>query len=239
MSLKLENVSVCYGQAQALHTLSMEVAEGEIVVIMGANGAGKTTTLRAISGLQPILAGGTISFNGQNLSGRRPDEITKLGIALVPEGRQVFTSLTVLDNLRIGGYLWRRDQKRFRQTLERVLNLFPRLQERQPQLAGTLSGGEQQMLAIGRALMSRPRLLMLDEPSLGLAPVIVRELFEFLEQLHREEGLTILLVEQAVAVALKFAQRGYVLERGQLVLSGEQIVLSQYTQLQDKYLGKP
>lgn len=237
MLLELTNVSVNYGTARALHGVSMGVAEGEAVVIIGANGAGKTTTLRAISGLQRPQPGSTIVFNGQGIVGKSPNSIAKLGIAHVPEGRQVFTNLTVLDNLAMGGYLLRSHKKEFEAEIERVLSLFPRLRERSGQLAGTLSGGEQQMLAIGRAMMLRPKLLILDEPSLGLAPVIVREVFEFLGRLHRQEGLTILLVEQVASVALKLADRGYVLERGRMALTGTCAELRQNPQVKELYLG--
>ncbi len=237
MLLQLENVTVNHGTACALREISMEVVEGEAVVIIGANGAGKTTTLRAISGLVKPQSGSRIRFAGQEIIGKSPSAIAKLGIAHVPEGRQVFTNLSVLDNLAMGGYLFRRDKKTFQETIERVLSLFPRLQERRDQLAGTLSGGEQQMLAIGRAMMTRPRLLILDEPSLGLAPVIVREVFGFLGRLHRQEGLTILLVEQVASVALKLADRGYVLERGRVALSGTCAELRQNPQVKELYLG--
>ncbi len=237
MLLNLENVSVNYGTARALHSVSMNVAEGEAVVIIGANGAGKTTTLRAISGLQRAQSGSQITFNGQDITAKSPHLIAKLGIAHVPEGRQVFTNLTVLDNLAMGGYLFKGDKKVFNEEIERVLSLFPRLRERSGQLAGTLSGGEQQMLAIGRAMMTRPRLLILDEPSLGLAPVIVREVYDFLGRLHRQKGLTILLVEQVASVALRLADRGYVLERGRIALSGTCDDLKQNPQVKELYLG--
>ncbi len=237
MLLSLENVSVNYGTARALNSAAMHVNEGEAVVIIGANGAGKTTTLRTISGLIRPQPGSKISFNGQEISGKSPNLITKLGIAHVPEGRQVFTNLTVLDNLAMGGYLLRGNKKVFNEEIERVLSLFPRLRERGGQLAGTLSGGEQQMLAIGRAMMTRPRLLILDEPSLGLAPVIVREVYDFLGQLHKKQGLTILLVEQVASVALKLADRGYVLERGRIALEGTCAELKQNPQVKELYLG--
>ncbi len=234
--LKLEGISVNYGDVPALHNLSLEINQGEAVVIIGANGAGKTTTLKAISGLLKPRAG-KVFFKGKEITGSAPHEIARAGIAHVPEGRQVFTNLTVADNLAMGGYLWRNDKKHFDSTYERVLNLFPRLAERKHQLAGTLSGGEQQMVAIGRAMMTGPSLLILDEPSLGLAPLMVKEVFNYLEQLHREEGLTILLVEQVASVALKLTDRGYVLENGRLALSGSSEELRNNPRIRELYLG--
>jgi branched-chain amino acid transport system ATP-binding protein len=234
--LKIENLSVSYGDVMALRGVSLEIQQGEAVVIIGANGAGKTTTLKTISGLIKPRSG-KLSFKGRDITGLAPHEIARAGIAHVPEGRQVFTNLSVADNLAMGGYLWRNDKKRFEQLYNRILELFPRLNERKNQLAGTLSGGEQQMLAIGRAMMSDPALLILDEPSLGLAPLMVKEVFSYLERLHREAGLTILLVEQVAAVALKLCDRGYVLENGRLALSGNSAELKDNPRIRELYLG--
>jgi len=234
--LKVEELSVYYGDVAALRNISLEINSGEAVVIIGANGAGKTTTLKTISGLLKARTG-KIVFQGRDISSLAPHEIARAGIAHVPEGRQVFTNLTVNDNLRMGGYLWRNDKKKFEAVYQNVLELFPRLNERKQQMAGTLSGGEQQMVAIGRAMMTRPALLILDEPSLGLAPLMVKEVFEYLTKLHREEGLTILLVEQVASVALKLAQRGYVLENGRLALSGSSESLQNNPRIRELYLG--
>lgn len=234
--LKIEKLSVSYGDVPALRELSLEINEGEAVVIIGANGAGKTTTLKTISGLLKPRTG-KISFKGRDITGGQPHQIARAGIAHVPEGRQVFTNLTVADNLAMGGYLWRYDKKRFDSVYARVLKLFPRLNERKNQLAGTLSGGEQQMVAIGRAMMTCPSLLILDEPSLGLAPLMVKEVFNYLELLHREEGLTVLLVEQVAAVALKLSDRGYVLENGRVALSGTSEELKRNPKIRELYLG--
>ena len=234
--LEIQNLAVSYGEVAALHNFSMQVQRGEAVVIIGANGAGKTTTLKTISGLLKPR-GGQIIFKDQPISGWQPQQIAKLGIAHVPEGRQVFTNLSVADNLAMGGYLWRKDKTRFDSVFERVMRLFPRLKERRTQMAGTLSGGEQQMLAIGRAMMTCPDLLILDEPSLGLSPLMVKEVFSFLGQLHQQEGLTILLVEQMAAVALKLCQRAYVLENGRLSLSGSSAELQRNPRVRELYLG--
>lgn len=234
--LEIKDLSVSYGDVTALKNISLQINQGEAVVIIGANGAGKTTSLKTISGLLKPHAGKVI-FQGRNLTGLPPHEIARAGIAHVPEGRQVFTNLTVSDNLAMGGYLWRNDKPKFNRVFERVLNLFPRMAERRQQLAGTLSGGEQQMLAIGRAMMTCPSLLILDEPSLGLAPLMVKEVFNYLEQLHREEGLTILLVEQVASVALKLSDRGYVLENGRIALSGTSEELKSNPRIRELYLG--
>ena len=234
--LELQNLSVSYGEVPALHGVSLNVERGEAVVIIGANGAGKTTTLKTISGLlRP--RGGRIFFKGQEITGASPQNIARAGIAHVPEGRQVFTNLSVADNLAMGGYLWRNDKARFNRTYERVLTLFPRLQERRQQLAGTLSGGEQQMVAIGRAMMTGPELLILDEPSLGLAPLMVKEVFDFLGRLHGQEDLTILLVEQVASVALKLCERAYVLENGRVSLTGSSRELANNRRIRELYLG--
>jgi branched-chain amino acid transport system ATP-binding protein len=234
--LRVDDLMVAYAGVIALRQVSIVVGEREFVVLLGANGAGKTTLLKTISGLLRAQGGG-IAFAGAPIHQLPAHAVARMGIAHVPEGRQVFATLTVLENLEVGGYQWRRDHRVFGDTLEGVLTLFPRLAERRQQLAGTLSGGEQQMLAIGRALMSRPKLLMLDEPSLGLAPRVVQELFDFLGRLHREQGLSILLVEQAAALALTFAERGYVLENGRVALSGRGDELRADPRVQEVYLG--
>ncbi len=234
--LVLNDLTVTYGDVSALKKVDLEVKQGEAVVIIGANGAGKTTTLKTISGLLKPRTG-RITFKGRDITGSLPPAIARAGIAHVPEGRQVFTTMTVADNLAMGGYLFRNDKKIFNSTYDRVLKLFPRLVERKEQLAGTLSGGEQQMLAIGRAMMTRPELLILDEPSLGLAPLMVKEVFDYLAKLHREEGLTILLVEQVAAVALKLCERGYVLENGRVGLSGTSSDLMNNPRIRELYLG--
>jgi branched-chain amino acid transport system ATP-binding protein len=234
--LRVDELVVAYAGVIALRQVSIAVGEHEFVVLLGANGAGKTTLLKTISGLLRAQGGG-IAFAGAKIDLLPPHAVARMGIAHVPEGRQVFATLTVLENLEVGGYQWRRDRRVFADTLDGVLTLFPRLAERKGQLAGTLSGGEQQMLAIGRALMSRPKLLMLDEPSLGLAPRVVQELFDFLARLHREQGLSILLVEQAAALALTFAERGYVMENGRVALSGRGDELRADPRVQEVYLG--
>ncbi len=234
--LEIKNLTVAYGDVTALRDVSLEVNQGEAVVIIGANGAGKTTTLKTISGLLKPRAG-QIIFKNRDITGLPPHEIARAGIAHVPEGRQVFTNLTVIDNLAMGGYLWRNDKKKYNSVFDKVLSLFPRLAERRNQLAGTLSGGEQQMVAIGRAMMTCPSLLILDEPSLGLAPLMVKEVFNYLQKLHQEEGLTVLLVEQVASVALKLSDRGYVLENGRLALSGTSAELSTNPRIRELYLG--
>jgi branched-chain amino acid transport system ATP-binding protein len=216
--LEVRALSVAYGDVRVLHGVSLHVAEGEIVSLVGANGAGKTTTLRAVSGLLPAREG-EVTFAGQRLTGRSPSRIVELGIGHVPEGRQLFTNMTVEENLEMGAYLGRARGELAR-TLAWVTGLFPRLAERRTQQAGTLSGGEQQMLAIGRALMSRPRLLMLDEPSLGLAPLMVKAIFEAVQRISAE-GTTVLLVEQNLVQSLRLSHRGYVLETGKIVLEGK------------------
>ncbi|MFB8788046.1 MAG: ABC transporter ATP-binding protein [Potamolinea sp.] len=232
--LELNNLYVNYGAIQALLDANIVVNEGEIVTLIGANGAGKTTTLRAISRLiNP--AKGHIFYNGQEITKSRPDQVVSLGIAQSPEGRRVLARQTVLINLELGAYT-RSDRLGIKSDIERQFLTFPRLGERRHQLAGTLSGGEQQMLAIARALMSRPKLLLLDEPSLGLAPQIVREIFSVIRQLHKE-GVTILLVEQNANLALQTADRGYVLEAGQLTLSGLASELLKDERVKQAYLG--
>ena len=232
--LRLEGVEAGYGDVTAVRAVSLEVRAGEIVALIGANGSGKTTTLRAVSGLLPLRQG-RVELDGRRIDGLGPAAVVAAGVAHVPEGRQLFPTMTVLENLELGA---RTAEGRARrpETLSRVFALFPRLAERQRQLAGTLSGGEQQMVAIGRALMARPRLLMLDEPSLGLAPVIVGTIFANLGAINRD-GLTILLVEQNVLRALRLSHRAYVLETGRVVLSGAGAALLEDDQLKAAYLG--
>lgn len=232
--LEIKNLDVNYGAIQALQNTNLTVNEGEIVTLIGANGAGKSTTLRAISRLINPLKG-QIFYNGQEITRYRPDHVVKLGIAQSPEGRRVLARQTVLTNLELGAYT-RSDRLGIKADLERQFITFPRLGERRHQLAGTLSGGEQQMLAIARAVMSRPKLLLLDEPSLGLAPQIVREIFSVIRQLH-ELGVTILLVEQNAKLALQIAHRGYVLEAGQLILTGIASDLLHDQRVKKAYLG--
>jgi branched-chain amino acid transport system ATP-binding protein len=232
--LELTDVEVRYGSIRALHSVSFEIAEGELVALIGSNGAGKTTTLRTISGLlRPT--GGMISFEGADISHASSDQIVALGISHCPEGRRIFGRLTVAENLRLGA-VSRGDRRAVADDLEMVFGLFPLLKERIGQAGGTLSGGEQQMLAIGRALMSRPRLLLLDEPSLGLAPLILERIFETISELKRQ-GLTILLVEQNVHHALDVADRAYVMETGRMTLSGPADVLRHDPKVEHSYLG--
>jgi branched-chain amino acid transport system ATP-binding protein len=233
--LVLEGVDVFYGRVQALHGLNLHVDDGEIVTLIGCNGAGKSTTLRTISGLLRPRKG-DVSFGGRSLSHLPPHAIVAMGLSHVPEGRRIFTHLTVRENLDMGAYLVR-DAKSAAERLDRVFALFPRLRERMDQPGGTLSGGEQQMLAIGRALMSRPRLLLLDEPSLGIAPILVKEIFDEVERINREEGTTILLVEQNANLALRLARRGYVLETGRIVLEDDTRKLLADPQVKEAYLG--
>lgn len=234
--LELKNVEIKYGSVAAVHSVSLTVNAGEFVALIGSNGAGKTTILKAISGLlQPSR--GEITLNGERISGKAANLITRAGIAHVPEGRQVFPDLTVLENLEMGGFVFRNQHAMFHQQLEMVLDLFPRLAERRAQLGGTLSGGEQQMLAVGRALMSKPKLILLDEPSLGLAPRLVQEMFEFLARLHRETQMALLLVEQLAELALTLAERGYVIENGRISLEGTSESLQDDTRIQQIYLG--
>jgi len=231
--LKLESLEVLYGPIQALRSISLEVTEGAVVAVLGANGAGKTTLLHTISGLLKP-AKGHIEFDGQRLERLEPERIVQLGIAQVPEGRQLFAELTVAENLRMGAYS-RRD-KEIEKDRARVLNYFPLLKERLSQVAGTLSGGEQQMLAIARALMARPKLLLLDEPSLGLAPVVVQQLFRFLKDLN-EEGMTLLLAEQNAHMALSISQHAYILELGRIALEGPSAELKRNESVKQLYLG--
>jgi branched-chain amino acid transport system ATP-binding protein len=229
--LELREVHARYGAVEALHGLSLTVDDGEVVAVLGANGAGKTTLLRAVSGT--VAAEGDVEFAGNLLVGRPPDAIARMGIAHVPEGRGTFAELSVLENLRLGAYARRNG---LGDDLERVFGFWPWMRERQGQAAGSLSGGEQQMLALGRGLMARPRLLLLDEPSLGLAPIVVRELFSIVARLN-EEGLTVLVAEQEAAAALQLSNRAYVLEAGRVALEGESDELARNEDVRRAYLG--
>jgi branched-chain amino acid transport system ATP-binding protein len=232
--LEVENLHVYYGEIHALKGVTLSVGKGEIVALLGPNGAGKTTTLRALSGLLPARSG-EIRLEGERLRGVPPHEIVLRGIAHAPEGRRIFNRLTVLENLEMGAYA--RADGGIGQDLDRVFALFPRLKERRSQVAGTLSGGEQQMLAIGRALMAAPRILLLDEPSMGLAPVLVEQIFETIRSIN-SQGTTILLVEQNAAMALAIAHRGYVLETGSVALSGHAAELRDNPDVRRAYLGE-
>lgn len=231
--LEVSALTAGYGPVQVLHGLDLQVEEGQVVVILGANGAGKTTTLRAISGTIP--RNGTAFFNGQRITSLSPDAIVRLGVAHVPQGRGTFPELTVEDNLLAGAYV-RRDGK-VREDLDLWFSIFPRLSERRSQRAGRLSGGEQQMLVIARALMSRPKLLLCDEPSLGLAPIVTEILFEVIGQLNRDRGLSVLLVEQSASLALKIAHRVYLLETGTIVASGTAEAIASDDSIRKAYLG--
>ena len=233
--LKIEDLHVHYGGIQALRGISLEVPDGKIVTLIGANGAGKSTTLRTITGLVKASSG-SIRWNDQELLGKSIDKIVASGIAMSPEGRRVFPDHSVLENLKIGAYL-RKEKAGIAKDIEWVYSLFPRLQERSWQLAGTLSGGEQQMLAVGRALMSRPKLLLLDEPSLGLAPLVVQDIFTIIREINRQ-GVTVLLIEQNANMALKTADLAYVLETGRITLSGTGAELLANEKVKEAYLGK-
>jgi branched-chain amino acid transport system ATP-binding protein len=233
--LEIKNLVVNYGVITALQGISLSVKEGSIVTLIGANGAGKSTTLRAVSGLLKVRAG-EVLYQGRNIANLPPHDIVKLGLCHVPEGRMIFSDLTVHENLMMGAYL-QKDKAVIGQELEFVFSAFPRLKERQSQRAGTLSGGEQQMLAIGRALMSRPKFLMLDEPSLGLAPLLVKTIFEKIVEINRQHGLTILLVEQNANLALEISQYGYVLETGRIGLHDRSAALRCNPQVRSAYLG--
>ena len=232
--LKIQDLRVSYGGIHALRGIDLEVPDGKIVTLIGANGAGKSTTLRTITGLVKA-EGGSIQWNGEELLGKSIDKIVSAGIAMSPEGRRVFADLTVLENLRIGAYL-RRDKDGIAKDLKRVYELVPRLEERSWQLAGTLSGGEQQMLAVGRALMSRPKLMMLDEPSLGLAPLVVQDIFSIIREINRQ-GVTVLLIEQNANMALKIADLAYVLDFGKLIAEGTPAEIQNNQRVIDAYLG--
>ena len=232
--LELTDVEARYGPIKALHDVTLTLDDGEIVALLGANGAGKTTTLRAISGT--VRRSGGVSFDGRSLGRRSPESIAKLGIAHVPEGRGLFPELTVWENLRMGAYV-RGERKTIRAEAPRVLGYFPWLEERKSQQAGTLSGGEQQMLALARALVSRPRLLMLDEPSLGLAPTIVAEIFRIVRELNTEDGLSVLVVEQNAKIALESSARAYVLEVGRVAVEGASAELERHEGVRKSYLG--
>jgi branched-chain amino acid transport system ATP-binding protein len=237
--LRLQNVNSYYGLIHILKNVSMHVSEGEIVALLGANGAGKTTTLRTISGLQPV-ADGLIYFDGQDITGASPEKLVGMGIAHVPEGRQLFRSMSVYDNLELGGYLIFKHygRKQLKSDIEEIFVRFPILKERRGQYAGTLSGGEQQMLAIAMALMSRPRLLLLDEPSMGLAPLIIKDIFQLIATLQADRKLTVLLIEQNAGAALKIADRGYVIETGKIVLEEDASRLMTNQEVKRAYLGR-
>lgn len=238
--LKVKNINTYYGQVHALKNVSLHLSDGEIVTLIGANGAGKTTILNSLSAIVPP-SGGEILFDGVAINGFSPDKIVELGISQVPEGRQVFKPLTVEENLELGAYLrFRKREGRgaIKKEMDSVYDLFPVLKERRRQMAGTLSGGEQQMLAIGRALMAKPRLLLLDEPSMGLAPLVVQDIFTVIENLRKEKRTTVLLVEQNAKIALKSADRGYVLETGKVILEGDAAELLENNEVQRAYLGK-
>jgi branched-chain amino acid transport system ATP-binding protein len=232
--LELSNVEARYGQIRALHGVSLTVDEGEVVSLLGANGAGKTTTLRAISGA--VRKSGDVAFDGRSIAKRAPESIARLGVAHVPEGRGLFGELSVWDNLRMGAYV-RGERRTFKTEAPRVLGYFPWLEARKHQQAGTLSGGEQQMLSLARALVSRPRLLMLDEPSLGLAPTVTQELFRIVKELNAEEGLSVLVVEQNANIALDASARAYVLEVGKVAVSGTSDELRRHEGVRRSYLG--
>lgn len=231
--LEIKNLSVHFGGIKAVDGISMDIPKGKIITLIGANGAGKSTILRSVSGIVKPQ-GGEILFGGESLIGKTPDAIVNRGITLVPEGRRVFPNLTVLENLKIGAYL-RKDK--LDNDIEYIYSLFPRLKERYWQLAGTLSGGEQQMLAVGRALMSKPRLIMMDEPSLGLAPLVVKDIFEIIKTINKS-GITVLLNEQNANMALKIADLGYVIETGRITLTGTGTELLSNESVKEAYLGK-
>ena len=238
--LRIKNINTYYGQVHALRNVSLHLAEGEIVTLIGANGAGKTTLLNTLSGILPPKSG-QILFDNIPIAALAPHHIVKLGVSQVPEGRQIFKPFSVEDNLELGAYLQYKTsaaRAEVKQTIEMVFVLFPILRERRKQLAGTLSGGEQQMLAIGRALMAKPKLLLLDEPSMGLAPMISQEIFKVIERLSREKNTTVLLVEQNARAALKMADRGYVIETGRLILEGTAAELLENKDVQRAYIGK-
>jgi branched-chain amino acid transport system ATP-binding protein len=233
--LELKRLQVAYGGIHAVKGIDLTVAQGELVCLIGANGAGKTTTLKGITGLQPVKSG-SIHYNGENITGKPAFQLVRKGLSMVPEGRGVFGALTIEENLAMGAYT-RDDRAQIRQDVERVFELFPRLKERRRQTAGTLSGGEQQMLAMGRAMMSRPKLLLLDEPSMGLAPLMVQKVFETVLAIAKE-GVTILLIEQNAKLALEVSHRGYVMESGEITLSGAAKQLLSDPKVRAAYLGE-
>ena len=233
--LEVNDLNVYYGAIHAIKNISFEIKKGEIVTLIGANGAGKTSTLHAVSGLLPLKSG-EVSLNGVNITGVEAHKLVTKGMAHVPEGRRIFTELTVLENLEMGAYT-RNDKDGIKEDLEKMFVLFPRLAERKKQLAGTMSGGEQQMLAIARALMSKPTILLMDEPSMGLAPLLVQEIFKIIERINKEEGVTILLVEQNAHMALSVANRAYVLETGEIIKEGAGKDLLDDPDIKKAYLG--
>jgi len=233
--LHVQDVKVAYGGIQAVKGVSLEVREGELVSLIGSNGAGKTTTMKAITGLLP-LGGGHIQLNGKTIDGQGPWDLVQQGLAMVPEGRGVFTRMTIVENLQMGAYI-RHDNAAIADDIERVFTTFPRLKERRDQLAGTMSGGEQQMLAMGRALMSRPKVLLLDEPSMGLSPIMVDKIFEVIQEVSAQ-GVTILLVEQNASRALQIADRGYVMESGLITLTGNAHDMLHDPKVREAYLGE-
>ena len=233
--LKVRDLVVAYGGIEALKGISLDVPDGKIVTLIGANGAGKSTLLRSVIGLVKVKSG-NVEYNGDTLTGLNSQQIVSKGLTLVPEGRRVFPNLTVLENLRIGAYM-RKDEDGIAADIKRIYEIFPRLEERNWQMAGTLSGGEQQMLALGRALMSRPKLMMMDEPSLGLAPLVIKEIFNIIRSIN-ENGTTVLLVEQNANMALKVAHHAYVLETGRIMMEGSGKELLENEEIKEAYLGK-
>ena len=233
--LKVRDLVVAYGGIEALKGISLDVPDGKIVTLIGVNGAGKSTLLRSIIGLVKVKSG-SVEYNGDKLTGLNSQQIVSKGLTLVPEGRRVFPNLTVLENLRIGAYM-RKDEDGIAADIKRIYEIFPRLEERNWQMAGTLSGGEQQMLALGRALMSRPKLMMMDEPSLGLAPLVIKEIFNIIRSIN-ENGTTVLLVEQNANMALKVAHHAYVLETGRIMMEGSGKELLENEEIKEAYLGK-
>lgn len=233
--LSIQGLHVAYGGIQAVKGIDLEVREGELVTLIGANGAGKTTTMKAITGIQGV-SGGDIRYLGKSIRGMPPYELLKIGLAMVPEGRGIFARMTIIENMMMGAYL-RNDTAAIKSDVERMFGFFPRLKERQAQLAGTLSGGEQQMLAMARAIISRPKLLLLDEPSMGLSPIMVEKIFEVVREIS-SEGLTVLLVEQNARLALQAANRGYVMDSGLITMSGEASVMLNDPKVRAAYLGE-
>ena len=233
--LEVQELEVAYGSITALHKISLKVGKGKIITLVGSNGAGKSTTLRAISGLIRTRIG-KILLEGEDITNRMPHRIVGLGLTQVPEGRMIFSNLTILENLQMGAYR-RKDKLEIKKDYDYVFSVFPRLKEREKQVAGTLSGGEQQMLAIGRALMSKPRYLMLDEPSLGIAPLLVKAIFAKIVEINRQLGITVLLVEQNANLALEISDYGYVLETGRIILEGKSANLRDNSQVREAYLG--